>query len=193
MIRSFFFSPIVTVIVRAFCRLFYPSQYLSGKFFEEKRMGYIWAIKSIPRLRALHKQKVYWPVGSYTSILGGDRIIFDNSSLNIFQQFGCYYQAFETITIGKNVWIGQNTGIITANHKLQNPEEHEPGEAVKLGDYVWIGMNSVILPGVELGPHTVVGAGSIVTKSFPDGWCVIAGNPARVIKMIERNEVISKE
>jgi acetyltransferase-like isoleucine patch superfamily enzyme len=38
-----------------------------------------------------------------------------------------------------------------------------------------------ILPGVTLGDYTIVGAGSIVTKSFKDGYCVVAGNPARVI------------
>ncbi len=43
-------------------------------------------------------------------------------------------------------------------------------------------MNSVILPGVQLGDYTVVGAGTVVTKSFPKGRCVIAGNPAKVIK-----------
>ena len=46
-------------------------------------------------------------------------------------------------------------------------------------------MNSVILPGVVLGEHTVVGAGSIVTKSFPEGYCVIAGNPAKIIRKIQ--------
>ena len=45
-------------------------------------------------------------------------------------------------------------------------------------------MNSMILPGVELGPRTVVGAGSVVTKSFPEGDCVIAGNPAKIIKKL---------
>lgn len=35
---------------------------------------------------------------------------------------------------------------------------------------------------MSLGPHTVVGAGSVVTHSFPEGDCVIAGNPARVIR-----------
>ena len=43
-------------------------------------------------------------------------------------------------------------------------------------------MNSVILPGIVLGNHTIVGAGSIVTKSFPEGNCVIAGNPAKKIR-----------
>lgn len=43
-------------------------------------------------------------------------------------------------------------------------------------------MNSVILPGVVLGNNTIVGAGSIVTKSFIEGNCIIAGNPAIKIK-----------
>lgn len=48
-----------------------------------------------------------------------------------------------------------------------------------------MGMNSMILPGVVLGPHTVVGAGSVVTKSFPNGYCVIAGVPAKLVKTID--------
>jgi acetyltransferase-like isoleucine patch superfamily enzyme len=43
-------------------------------------------------------------------------------------------------------------------------------------------MNSVVLPGVHLGDHTVVGAGSVVTRSFPEGNCILAGAPARLIK-----------
>ena len=45
-------------------------------------------------------------------------------------------------------------------------------------------MNSVVLPGVHLGNNTIVGAGSVVTKSFMDGNCIIAGNPARIIKRL---------
>ncbi len=46
-------------------------------------------------------------------------------------------------------------------------------------------MNSTILPGVEIGNNTVVAAGSVVTKSFPDGNCIIGGVPAKKIKELD--------
>lgn len=49
-------------------------------------------------------------------------------------------------------------------------------------------MSAVILPGVTLGDFTIVGAGAIVAKSFEEGYCVIAGNPARIIKQLNREE-----
>lgn len=184
MFRKIIYSKLFTFLLNKVCSLFYPTKYLKGKFFDEKRMGYFWALSCLLRTPLLHRKGVYWPVGRNTQIMGGENIHFDNSSINIFQQPGCYYQAFAKIIIGKNVWIGQNTGLITANHKLTNPEEHEDGKQIILGDNVWIGMNCVILPGVELGNGTIVGAGSIVTKSFVEGNCVIAGNPAKLIKKI---------
>lgn len=147
-------------------------------------MGFWWGMRSIPRSFYLRRLGVRWPIGRNTTVLGGGKIKFDPSSINVFQQPGCYFQAFEEINIGSDVWIGQNTGIITANHDLTNPEKHLNGKKVIIGDKTWIGMNSLILPGVVLGPNTVVGGGSVVTKSFPDGHCVIAGNPAKLIKNI---------
>lgn len=46
------------------------------------------------------------------------------------------------------------------------------------------------MPGVEIGDHTIVAANSVVTKSFPDGYCVIGGNPAKVIKHLDKNKVV---
>jgi acetyltransferase-like isoleucine patch superfamily enzyme len=51
-------------------------------------------------------------------------------------------------------------------------------------------MGAIILPGVVLGDYTIVAAGAIVSKSFPDGYCVIGGNPAKIIKKLDRNECI---
>ena len=83
-------------------------------------------------------------------------------------------------------YIAPNVGLVTANHVLTDLEQHQPGKDIVLGKNCWIGMNSTVLPGVVLGDHTVVGAGSVVTKSFPEGWQVIAGNPAKMIRKLEK-------
>lgn len=94
---------------------------------------------------------------------------------------GVYIQDTPHIHIGKGCYIAPNVGIIAINHDPANPSNHLPPDDVHIGDNCWIGMNAVILPGVTLGDHTVVGAGSVVTHSFPDGDCVIVGNPAKII------------
>ena len=73
--------------------------------------------------------------------------------------------------------------------KIINDRDKSNPEPVVIGDYCWIGMNSLIMPGVTLGPSTIVGRGSVVTHSFPDGYVVIAGNPARVIKTLDKERV----
>lgn len=55
---------------------------------------------------------------------------------------------------------------------------------VVIGDYVYIGTNALILPGVTIGDHVLVAAGTVVTKSIPSG-VVVAGNPAKIICTID--------
>ena len=54
-------------------------------------------------------------------------------------------------------------------------------EKVVIKDGCWIGEKVCVLPGVTIGEKSIVGAGSVVTKSIPD-YCLAVGNPARVIK-----------
>ncbi|WP_425349730.1 acyltransferase [Manganibacter manganicus] len=97
-----------------------------------------------------------------------------------------------TIRLGRGCYIAPNVGIITSNHDPENLDKHLPSEDVEIGEKCWIGMNSIVLPGVILGRGTVVGAGSIVTKSFPEGNCVIAGVPAKLVRVISRKNDTSE-
>lgn len=96
--------------------------------------------------------------------------------------------AWKKIEIGRNCGIAANCQIIDSNgHELSmdNPEHRfnttGTGKDVVIEDNVWIGTNCVILPGTRIGMGSVVSAGSIVKGIFPEK-CIIAGNPAIVIK-----------
>ena len=184
MIRKIMKSKIFRIINTPLL-LFYKKKYLSGYYFDVKVMGWVWAWKAVPFKLLGINNNLPFPADSSVRIHDADNIIFDRNDIHIFQSPGLYINNFsEKVYIGPGTYIAPNVGIITANHDLNNPSIHMKGKSVRIGENCWIGMNSVILPGVELGDNTVVGAGSIVTKSFPKGKCVIAGNPAKIIKEI---------
>lgn len=58
---------------------------------------------------------------------------------------------------------------------------------VEIGAYAWIGAGATVLPGVRVGCHAVIGASSVVTKDVPD-YAIAVGNPARVIKMLDKEK-----
>lgn len=185
---------LIITVSRAILSLFYEKEYLKGKHFEKSMIGFVWCYRGILRSVKLRRKGIKFPVSKLTRLSNGKNLIFDNSSLNVFQQPGCFFQNYEaTITIGKDVHMAANVGIITQNHNPENPNEHLKAKDVTIGDRCWIGMNAVILPGVQLGPYTTVGAGAIVTHSFEKGYCVIAGNPARMIRTIEIDKVENHE
>ena len=177
---------IIVLILKSFFSIFYKKEYINGKHFEHSWIGYLWCFRGIFRLGKLYRRGIRFPVDKLTRLSNGRNIEFDNSSLNVFQQPGCFFQNYDAkIKIGKDVHIAANVGIITQNHNPENPDEHLKAKEVTIGDHCWIGMNAVILPGVYLGPYTTVGAGSVVTHSFENGHCVIAGNPAKIIRRFE--------
>ena len=133
-------------------------------------------------------KNVYWPV-HFTSIVTGYKNINAGIDTSPGYMPGCYIQGIGEIHIGDYTQISANVGIITANHNLNDTREHTV-KCVEIGKYCWIGMNATVLPGVVLGDHTIVGAGSVVTKSFPEGYCVVAGNPAKLIKKIDTDDVV---
>jgi acetyltransferase-like isoleucine patch superfamily enzyme len=131
----------------------------------------------------------YWPV-HFTSMVGNAKNITCGIETCPGYMPGCYIQGGGKVAIGDYTQIAANVGMITRNHDVYENQKHESAYPITIGAYGWIGMNSVILPDVELGDFTIVGAGSVVTKSFKDGYCVIAGNPAKIIRHLDRDKCV---
>lgn len=130
----------------------------------------------------------YWPVHGSSRVVNW-RNILAGVETSPGSMPGCYIQAIGKVTIGDYTQIGPNVNIISANHKVQDLREHLP-QTVTIGRYSWLGAGSTVLPGVMLGDFTIVGAGSVVTKPFPEGYVVIAGNPARVIRKLDPSDCL---
>jgi len=173
-------------ILKLFAGFLYPRQNLRGRWFERETIGWRWVWQSILWQKILgFNRHCPWPVNPLNIIGPAENISFDIEDLNNFHMFGCYYQCFDgRIAIGSGTYIAPNVGLITSNHDPTNLHEHRAGRSIVIGRSCWIGMNAVVLPGVHLGDHTTVGAGSVVTKSFPEGHCIIAGVPARLIRSL---------
>lgn len=124
---------------------------------------------------------------------GAEIIIGNNVGIS-----GATIYARSRIEIGENTCIGGNVKILdndfhpieveTRNRLLNDPNggnsDLVPAKPIKIGKNCFIGCNSIILKGTILGDGCVVGAGAVVAGKFEDN-CVIAGNPARIIKRLK--------
>ena len=98
------------------------------------------------------------------------------------------------IKIRKNALISDRVFLGDCNHgflDLNLPISQQPinfSGCVEIGEGCWIGIGAAITPGITIGKNAVIGANSVVTHDVPD-YCIVAGNPARVIRRIELKSV----
>ena len=162
------------------CRCLYPS-FDAGSYHAAPRQivkyGFMQKILGFNR-------HVPWPVHFTSMVSAPGRIDrHPRASCPGFMP-GCYIQGNNGIVIGADTRIGPGVKIISANHDIDDITKHTGSSPVVIGARCWISSNVVILPGVTLGEHVIVGAGAVVTRSFPDGHCVIGGVPARIIRRL---------
>jgi len=114
----------------------------------------------------------------------------DNSKIiigdNVLIGLNCDIGGSGEIEIQDNVIMASGINIVSSNHAYTDPnlpirEQGGTWAKVTIQKDSWIGRNAIILSGVNIGKHCVVGAGSVVTKSIPD-YSVVGGNPAKIIK-----------
>lgn len=131
----------------------------------------------------------YWPV-HFTSIVTYPNRIYVGIDTNPGFSNGCNIHGINGIYIGDYTQMASGIGIQSGNHSVYDNRIQMDGKPVRIGKYCWVGQNAIILPEVELGDFTIVGAGAVVTKSFPKGYCVIGGVPAKKIRDLNPNECI---
>lgn len=115
----------------------------------------------------------------------------DGSRLSVgnYSQLGQNAKISGPVTIGNYVMMGPDVVIMAVTHDVSdlskpmvdhsNPSIENP---VTIGNNVWIGTRVIIMPGVSIGNNSIIGAGAVVTKSFPEN-SIVAGVPAKLIKM----------
>lgn len=121
---------------------------------------------------------------------------------NVIINMNCTFVDNKEITIGNYVLIASNVQIYTSSHPVlpqerlifENAKESECffktfARPVEIQDNVWIGGGCIILPGVTIGKNSVIGAGSVVTRSIPEN-SVAVGNPCRVIRQFNCHDTV---
>lgn len=117
-----------------------------------------------------------------------DTLIIKPNNVSIGDYVTCGGRVFidgsGSVTIGDNVMLAYGVVITTATHDpaAERMNDITISMPVVIGNNVWIGARAIILPGVKLADGTVIGAGSVVTKSHTEAGTIIVGNPAKFLR-----------
>jgi acetyltransferase-like isoleucine patch superfamily enzyme len=129
-------------------------------------------------------------IGNRTFVGGGDFISIDRIEIgdDVLISWGCTFIDNDAHSsdfgLRKDDIKDWSRGIRENRLGFYKNWRDVPSKAITIKNKVWIGFKSIILKGVTVGEGSIVGSGSVVTKDVPN-WCVVAGNPARIIKYLK--------
>lgn len=118
--------------------------------------------------------------------IGGSKLISANRLIvgdDVLISWGCTIVDHDSHSIA---WSKRSTDVLDWAKGIKNWQYVNKG-TVHIHDKVWVGANVTILKNVSVGEGAVVGAGSVVTKDVP-AWTIVAGNPAKIIRVIPEDE-----
>ena len=118
--------------------------------------------------------------------VGDHTIFYDPNSMSIDRERPWMLKIGDYCKITKGAIILTHDYSRSVLRRVYGEIVGEAGETI-IGDNVFIGMNSIVLMGAHIGNNVIVGAGSVVSGSIPDN-CVIAGNPARIMRKITKED-----
>lgn len=124
--------------------------------------------------------KIWSAKGRLTLVSGWGRIRIGD---RVFINVGTSIISVEEVVIGNDVAFGAEVYLIDSDSHGVEGRDHKQAP-VRVGDGTWIGARAVILQGVTIGRRVVVAAGAVVNRDVPDD-CLVAGNPARVVRRLE--------
>lgn len=159
-----------------------------------RRLYYGIGIKLKSSVQSQRAQKIRYWLGSRFVESCGKHVNFErgarfNPELSIGDYSGVGVNCLVSgrTYIGSHVMMGPDCIMYSYSHaydRLDIPMDQQGFEEptpIHIGDDVWIGARVIILPGVSIGSHCIIGAGAVVTKDVPD-YAVVGGVPAKVIR-----------
>lgn len=146
---------------------------------------------SRPTERAAILKELFGAIGAGSNVLSPFRCDYGSQiriGADCFFNYNVVVLDCASVTFGDRVLVAPGCGFFTAGHPLDaglRSEGLEFARPITVGSDVWFGGNVTVLPGVTIGDGAVIGGGSVVKNDVPP-YTVAAGNPARVIRSLEK-------
>jgi len=157
---------------------------------------YVWAILCAWTPKPLNHWRLFW-IKVFGAKIYGHPFVHQRARIQfpwnlILHDRACLGDGTVAYSLGEievheHATVAQEAYLCTGTHDFSVAARPLQVSKISIGPHAFIGARAFVMPGVHIGRYAIVGAGSVVTRSVPD-HCVVAGNPARLLKKMSTNE-----